>query len=139
MESLGTEPLLMVDGAHNTDGVEVLVESLLEEFPSRRWHVVFGVMGDKNVEAMVERLADIARGYVVTAPESERAVPPDELAKRVGVITDLPVQVARSVEDAIGLAKAKAGPDGSVLVAGSLYLVGEVRSILLGSPRGGKR
>jgi dihydrofolate synthase/folylpolyglutamate synthase len=139
MESLGTEPLLMVDGAHNTDGVDVLVESLLEEFPSRRWHVVFGVMGDKNVEAMVERLADIARGYVVTAPESERAVPPDELAKRVGVITDLPVQVARSVEDAIGLAKAKAGPDGSVLVAGSLYLVGEVRSILLGSPRGGKR
>jgi dihydrofolate synthase/folylpolyglutamate synthase len=139
MESLGTEPLLMVDGAHNTDGVDVLVDSLLEEFPSRRWHVVFGVMGDKNVEAMVERLADIARGYVVTAPESERAVPPDELAKRVGVITDLPVHVATSVEDAIGLAKAKAGPDGSVLVAGSLYLVGEVRSILLGSPRGGKR
>lgn len=131
METLGTEPLLMVDGAHNTDGVDVLVESLLEEFPSKSWHVVFGVMGDKNVEAMVHRLADVAHSFVLTAPESERAVPPDELAKRVGAVADLPVQEAGSVEDAIEIAKAKAGPDGSVLVTGSLYLVGEVRGLLV--------
>ena len=134
METLGADPLLMVDGAHNTDGVDVLVESLFEEFPSKRWHVVFGVMGDKNVEAMVERLADVAHGFVVTAPESERAVLPDELARRVAPVTDLPVQVARSVEEAIDIARRKAGPDGAVLVTGSLYLVGEVRELLVGTP-----
>ena len=138
METLATEPLLMVDGAHNTDGVDVLVESLFEEFPSKSWHVVFGVMGDKNVEAMVERLADVAYGFVVTAPVAERAVGPDELANRVAAVTDLPVRVAQTVEDAIEIARGLAGPDGAVLVAGSLYLVGEVRSYLLGTlPRGG--
>ncbi|MEX2250456.1 MAG: folylpolyglutamate synthase/dihydrofolate synthase family protein [Acidimicrobiia bacterium] len=130
MEPLGTEPLLMVDGAHNTDGVDVLVESLFEEFPSRRWHVVFGVMGDKNVEAMVERLADVAHDFVVTAPKSERAVTPHELAGRMAAITDLPIHVAATVSEAIDMAKARAGPNGSVLVAGSLYLVGEARSLL---------
>ena len=136
METLGVGPLLMVDGAHNTDGVEVLVDSLCEEFPSNRWQVVLGVMGDKNVEAMVGRLADVARSFVVTAPESERAVPSDELAKRVAAVTDLPVQEAESVEDAIALGRAQAGTDGAVLVTGSLYLVGEVREMLVGSLRG---
>ncbi|MEX1124506.1 MAG: cyanophycin synthetase, partial [Acidimicrobiia bacterium] len=116
--------------AHNTDGVDVLVESLFEEFPSRRWHVVFGVMGDKNVEAMVERLADVAHDFVVTAPKSERAVTPHELAGRMAAITDLPIHVAATVSEAIDMAKARAGPNGSVLVAGSLYLVGEARSLL---------
>ena len=138
METFGAEPLVMLDGAHNTDGVDVLVESLLEEFPSKSWQVVFGVMGDKNVEAMVEHLAEVAHGFVVTAPESERAVSPEELASRVAAVTDLPVQVARSVEEAIDIARRNAGPDGAVLVTGSLYLVGEVRELLVGTPlRGG--
>lgn len=132
METLGAEPLLMLDGAHNTDGVDVLVESLFEEFPSKSWQVVLGVMGDKNVEAMVERLADVADGFVVTAPESERAVTPDELATRVAAVTGLPVRVAGSVEDAVEIARRLAGPEGAVLVTGSLYLVGEVRSFLTG-------
>jgi dihydrofolate synthase/folylpolyglutamate synthase len=137
METLGTEPLLLVDGAHNTDGVDVLVDSLLEEFPSKRWHVVFGVMGDKNVEAMAERLAEVAHDFIVTSPEAERAVVPDELATRVTAVTDLPVHAVNTVRDAIDLAKERAGSLGSVLVAGSLYLVGEVREILVGGRRGG--
>jgi len=130
METLGAEPLLMVDGAHNTDAVDVLVESLFEEFPSKRWHVVFGVMGDKNVEAMVERLAVVAHGFVVTAAASKRAVIPEKLARRVAAVSDLPVLEAGTVDDAIAIARRKAGPDGAVLVTGSLYLVGEVRDLL---------
>jgi dihydrofolate synthase/folylpolyglutamate synthase len=139
METLGTDPLLMVDGAHNTDGVEVLVDSLIEEYPSKRWHVVFGVMGDKNVEAMVERLAEVALEFIVTSPEAERAVVPGELAKRVAAVTDLPVFQANTVRGAVEQAKERAGADGSVLVAGSLYLVGEVRGLLEGAPPRGER
>jgi dihydrofolate synthase/folylpolyglutamate synthase len=130
MEPLGRNPLVMVDGAHNADGVSVLAESLVEEYPTTRWHLVLGVMGDKNVEAMVESLAPLVDGIVVTAPESERAVPPVVLAERVSGLVDVPVLVARDVGDALDMAKADAGPGGSVLVAGSLYLVGEVRELL---------
>ncbi len=130
METLATKPLVMVDGAHNADGVTMLAESLEEEYPTTRWQLVLGVMGDKNVEAMVERLVPLVDGIVVTAPESERAVPPAELAERIGGLVDVPVLVAEEVELALDMARAEAGSEGAVLVAGSLYLVGEVRELL---------
>ncbi len=131
MEPLGTNPFVLVDGAHNADGMTVLSESLREEFPTTRWQLVLGVMGDKNVEAMVERLAPLVDQIVVTAPRSERAVEPGLLAERVRKLVDVPVLVAGEVQDALDMARAEAGPEGAVLVAGSLYLVGEVREILV--------
>lgn len=131
MEPLASNPLVMVDGAHNADGVAMLAESLAEEYPTTRWHLVLGVMGDKNVEAMVERLAPLVVGIVVTAPESERAVPPVELRARIQELVDVPVLVAGHVGEALDMARAEAGPFGAVLVSGSLYLVGEARDLLL--------
>jgi dihydrofolate synthase/folylpolyglutamate synthase len=131
MEPLGTRPFLMVDGAHNADGVHTLVDSLEEEFPATKWQVVLGVMGDKNVEAMVERLGPLTAGVVVTSPESDRAVAPEELARRISAVIDAPVLVEDHVEHALNMARADAGPDGAVLVTGSLYLVGEVRDLLV--------
>ncbi len=131
MEVLGTHPLVMVDGAHNADGVDALAESLDEEYPTTRWQLVLGVMGDKNVEAMVESLEPLLAGIIATAPKSERAVPPSVLAERINDLTDLAVIEAEDAEIALDMARAEAGPDGAVLVAGSLYLVGEARALLI--------
>jgi dihydrofolate synthase / folylpolyglutamate synthase len=130
MELLASNPLVMVDGAHNADGVVVLADSLGEEYPTTRWQLVLGVMGDKNVESMVESLAHLIEGIVVTAPKSERAVDPVTLAERVRPLVDVPVLVADEVALALDMARAEAGSQGAVLVAGSLYLVGEVRELL---------
>ena len=123
----------MVDGAHNADGVRTLVDSLVEEFPNRRWQVVFGVMGDKNVDAMLEYLKPIADGFIVTTASSDRAVPATQLAERVAA-AGIPVVVGEEPEHAVEMARAEAGPEGSVLVTGSLYLVGEVRGLLGSTP-----
>jgi dihydrofolate synthase/folylpolyglutamate synthase len=88
-------------------------------------------MGDKNVEAMMISLAPLVDGVVTTAPASERSVPPSQLAERIADLVDVPVLVAEEVELAIDMARAEAGPDGAVLVAGSLYLVGEARKLLV--------
>ena len=132
MEPLARSPLVLVDGAHNVDGVEVLVEALKEEFPTTSWHLVLGVMGDKNVELMVERLAPVLEGVVTAAVDSERAVSASELAERVAARVSIPVLVSEGVGDALDMARAEAGPGGAVLVTGSLYLVGRVRDILMG-------
>jgi dihydrofolate synthase / folylpolyglutamate synthase len=132
MEVLGTHPLLMLDGAHNADGVAALAESLEEEYPTTRWQLVLGVMGDKNLEAMVESLEPLVTGVIATAPDSERAVQPRLLAERIRGLTEVPVLEAEEVEAALDMARAEAGPEGAVLVAGSLYLVGEARAVLLG-------
>lgn len=131
MEILGTHPLVLVDGAHNADGVDALAESLDEEYPTTRWQLVLGVMGDKNVEAMVESLEPLLAGIIATAPKSDRAVPPSELAERISDLTDVAVIAAEDAEIALDMARAEAGPDGAVLVAGSLYLVGEARALLI--------
>jgi dihydrofolate synthase/folylpolyglutamate synthase len=131
MEVMSKHPLVMLDGAHNADGVVALAESLEEEYPTTRWHLVLGVMGDKNVEAMIGSLGPVLAGVVTTAPDSERAVTPTDLAERVRPLVDVPVLDADGVDLAIDMARAEAGRDGAVLVAGSLYLVGEARELLV--------
>lgn len=129
MEPVSSSPLVIVDGAHNADGVATVVASLKEEFPTTKWHLVFGVMGDKNVELMIERLAPILDGVVTTAVDHERAVDPVELAEMIVKKVDVPVLSSESVEHAVDMARAEAGPDGAVIVTGSLYLVGEARGL----------
>ncbi len=129
MEPIATGPLVLLDGAHNADGIATLTDSLREEYPTTRWQIVLGVMRDKNRELMIEGLKDLAAGFILTAPRSDRATPVDELAKLVAE-TGVPTLVAASSEDAVDMARAEAGTDSSVLVTGSLYLVGEVRTYL---------
>jgi len=131
MEALASSPFVMVDGAHNADGVESLVESLREEYPTTRWHLVLGVMGDKNVELMVEHLAPVVKGVITTAVDNSRAIPAVELAERVSkVIPDVQVLTSDSVEYGLDMARAEAGAEGAILVTGSIYVVGEVRDLL---------
>jgi dihydrofolate synthase/folylpolyglutamate synthase len=131
MEPLASSPFVMVDGAHNADGMETLVESLREEYPTTRWLLLLGVMGDKNVERMIEHLAPVVKGVVTTAVDNKRAVPAVELADRVAkVLPDVPVLAADNVEYGLDMARADAGGEGAVLVTGSIYLVGEVRNLL---------
>lgn len=131
MEPLASSPFVMVDGAHNADGVETLVESIREEYPTTRWHLVLGIMGDKNVELMIEYLAPIVKGVITTAVDNKRAVPAVELAERVSrIIPDVPVLTSESVEYGLDMARAEAGGEGAVLVTGSIYLVGEIRDLL---------
>lgn len=131
MEPVSWSPLVLIDGAHNQQGIEVLVDALREEFPTTRWQLVLGVMGDKDIGSMVATLAPIAAGVVTTAVDYSRAVPAGELAETVAGLVDVPVLAADSVGEAIDMARAEAGPEGAVLVCGSLYLVGEARGIFI--------
>lgn len=131
MEALATSPFVLVDGAHNADAVETLVDSLQEEYPTTRWQVLLGVMGDKNIALMVERLAPIIDGVITTAVDYKRAMSSTDLARQVlDVLPDIPVVPSETVEYGLDMARAEAGAEGAVLVTGSLYLVGEVRDLL---------
>jgi dihydrofolate synthase/folylpolyglutamate synthase len=88
-------------------------------------------MGDKNVELMMEDLSPVIRGVVTTAVDEKRAMSADVLAERVAkVVTDIPVMSSDSVEQGLDMARAEAGPEGALIVTGSLYLVGKVRDLL---------
>jgi dihydrofolate synthase/folylpolyglutamate synthase len=121
LEREGTRALLL-DGAHNPPGASALAEHLDATGLSNRVDLLFGGLADKDLPGVFEPLAARARRIVLVAPESPRAEKPETLRVRLGRPY---LETAGSVAE--GLARLEeAGGDGPVLVAGSLYLVGEV-------------
>lgn len=131
MELVRFESLpLLLDGAHNPEACAVLARSLSEEFGPGGWVAVVGVMGDKDLEPMMESLAPYLDKVVASQSGSPRAMDPEEISRRIASVCDVPVVECRDPAEAIGMASRLAGPTGRVLVTGSLYLVGDVRNLL---------
>ncbi len=132
MEPVAADPLVLLDGAHNADGFRALGSSLREEFPSHSWVLVFSAMADKDVEGMLEAVESRVTHVIVTSIDSPRAPAAEDLADRVGERMTVPVEAIADNAAALARAREVAGSSGAVLVAGSLYLVGAVRSLELG-------
>ena len=133
LEVVRRHPLVLLDGAHNEQGLAALDETLTEEFDSRSWVLVLGVMGDKDRAAMLGQLDPHHFSAVIaTAARGARPVAPEELARSIEVAWGdaVPIETAAASEAAMARALELAGDDGAVVVAGSLYLAGEIRGAL---------
>ena len=143
LEVAGSGPTVVLDAAHNVHGVRASAEAVLESFQMRRLALVVGILEDKDalsmLEAMRERYAESrefdARLYV-TASTSQRAIPAErlaELALAAGFDED-DLEVHEHLDDALSavVQDAAAGEDldGTVLVTGSITVVGEARTLL---------
>ena len=121
-------PGLLLDGSHTAGSAQALASLLEEVFPDRRIALVFGALRDKRVATMAASLFPLAASVqLVRAPEERGLEPaellaraPRELRGRCRLATDIPAALERARRDA--------GPCGLVVVAGSLFLVGEVLS-----------
>ena len=131
----GAHPRLLLDAAHNPSGAERLAEYLgsLDE-PSRpgRRVLVFGASRDKRVEAMLRALAPRFRHVVLTAAATRRALPLADLANSArrafssnGTRPETSPAAIEDVPDALARAFALAGADGEVVIAGSMFLLGD--------------
>jgi dihydrofolate synthase/folylpolyglutamate synthase len=90
--------------------------------------LVFGAMEDKHAAAMIEALDGIFESRFYVASQTSRASPPDAFVE----IT--PGEVAPSVAEGLARAQRAVGPDGEVVVCGSIFVVAEARAALLGVP-----
>lgn len=129
-EVVGREPLVILDGAHNPDGVEAFVETMSEFTPAGDLVVVFGQLAGRDPDEMLQTLAeaDPARVVLCSAP-SPRAVPVTDLmaaAERAG----LAAEPADSVADAVARGRELVGLEGALAVTGSLTVVGAARTVL---------
>jgi dihydrofolate synthase/folylpolyglutamate synthase len=141
LEVLRTAPTIIVDAAHNPEGIRVSAEAIHEAFSFTKLVVVVGVLKEKDAEEILrqlkESLGDLAAEYCFTQSNSPRAVPAEDLAELaldLGFGEDN-IHVAEKLDDALEWAveHAEANEDlaGGVLVTGSITLVAEAR-ILLG-------
>ncbi len=118
------EPLIVLDAAHNVDSARWARRTLDELARPDRLYVVFGALSDKDVRGMVEALGHGAEKVIVAAPQSPRALPAEEVVERVADLGP-PVEPAGSVPAALRLAEDAAHAQDAVLIAGSVYVVGE--------------
>lgn len=118
---------VLLDGAHNPDGIAALIAALVDAGGPPPV-LVFGAVSDKPALEMLDALRPHVGPCVYVAPGGKAPFDPHALAARH------PGSVATSVADALVRARTLAGADALVLVAGSLYLVGEARALLLGLP-----
>ncbi len=142
----GADAEVLLDGAHNVAGARALAAALDELRPLLRGGadaapppvtLVVATMADKDVAGIVTTLgaADALRGarVIATRVEGERALPAEALAARWRALVP-GVRVEAVPEPAAALGAALAGATGPVVVAGSLYLVGEIRALLVDDP-----
>jgi dihydrofolate synthase/folylpolyglutamate synthase len=126
LEVLQSAPQIIVDGGHNPAGIAVLCRALQEDFSYRRLILIFGVLRDKNFALMLKKLAPLADMVIITKPETERAVSPSELIEPARLYCDH-VEIVADTRQALCRAMAVAAREDLICVAGSLYLVGEIK------------
>ena len=131
MEVLSRDPLTVVDGAHNAYSMQVLLESLPDYFDYDRLLLVTGFSRDKNVDDMVDRLAQAGDMVFATRSRHPRSMPPGDIAAvfRSRGVEALPLADTAGALDA---ARQAARPGDLVLGTGSLFVVAEVREAVLG-------
>ena len=127
MEVLSREPLVILDGGHNPDGARAIAATLQGLLPGRRFHIICGMMADKNIPAFLEELLPVAGEWSTCWPDNPRAMPAEELAALIQS-TGQKATAAGSVRDALRLADHA----DSVLICGSFYLAGEARALVSG-------
>lgn len=130
LEVLPGEPLLVLDAAHNADSAEHLRTALQERFARRPLVLIFGASADKDVAGMFDALLPLVDVLVVTQAAHPRALSAKEVettARESGYCGEV-VQTP-DIRTALQQAAIHAGASGLICATGSLFVVGEVRSV----------
>jgi dihydrofolate synthase/folylpolyglutamate synthase len=125
LEIVREKPLVILDGAHNVDGIRALTSFLKSQFPDRRRLLIFGVMKDKEYEKMLGELLPYVDETILTMPANDRALSPEFMKKFAPKAV-----VADNATWALKKAKSMSTEKDVIVITGSLYLVGECTAII---------
>jgi dihydrofolate synthase/folylpolyglutamate synthase len=132
LELINSDPPLLLDGAHNPAGARTL-KDFLDEFAPQPVTMIFSAMRDKDLTEIATAVFPAADHLILTSIDNPRAAAPEVLRAFVPAPFDhAKIFLAQSASDALRLAREITARGGTICVTGSLYLVGEVKSLLAG-------
>lgn len=129
LETVHARPLVILDGAHNVEGVTALAAHVREVI-RRRVVLVFGAMKDKDLRAMTRVLFSVASTIVLTRVPYKRSADPEDLLAASPPFKGR-VLLEPDTRQAVGLALAGSRGKTPIVIAGSLFLIGEVKRLRL--------
>jgi dihydrofolate synthase/folylpolyglutamate synthase len=136
-EIISHKPVVLLDGAHNPAAMQMLKQTLQQDFEYNKLMLVVGILSDKNIEQMLSIIAPLSASIIVTKSHNRRACEPSQLAEILNKLRYTnPIVITDSLHQAIDQAQLLAGTHDLICITGSLFTVGEARSYLLtGSDR----
>ena len=120
---------ILIDGAHNPQGVAALSAFVREHLLQRRRVLLTGVLADKLQPDMLRDLCGLAEETITVTPDNPRAMCAQELAQRMNEAGGH-ARASDTLEEGLALAREAAGEQGIIIAAGSLYFAGSLRSLL---------
>lgn len=129
MQVISDSPYIIIDGAHNPQGIQALVQSLKDMFPGEKFVGLTAVLADKDHYNMIERMSKILDKCYATEVSNPRALKASELASEyrgMGVSTEEIDEIDKAFSEASKYAKEK---DMKMVVYGSLYFIGAILQI----------
>jgi dihydrofolate synthase/folylpolyglutamate synthase len=129
LEVMNTNPLVVIDGAHNIDGITKLSESIDTYFDYEEIILVLGILADKQVSDMIKVITPKACRVIAVTPNSERAELAEELAGEICKINEN-VEVIEDYKKAYETALSYASKKTLILISGSLYMIGDMRNLI---------
>lgn len=128
LEIINKEPIVILDGAHNEEGAAVLAETFKQYFADKDITLLIGVLKDKPYENMLKLLLPHVKRVVLTEPKSPRKLSVDELEEVIKNYSIIYYKDA-DIEQAYKLACKLTDKKDVLSCAGSLYLIGEIKTI----------
>jgi dihydrofolate synthase/folylpolyglutamate synthase len=129
LELAARDPRIILDGAHNPAGAAILAEFLGTYCQREKTLLLFGVMQDKEFRSMGMTLFPLARAVILTRAAWSRAASPEEIREALPEFAEQCL-VIHDLEQALETAWEMASVEDTIVLAGSLFLVGEARDLL---------
>ena len=125
MQIIRKNPTVMIDGAHNEEGIETLTQNLKELFPNKKIYFVMAILRDKNLEKIIENICAISHKIFISKNRSTRAAEIEEQEKFVNN-SNIDFETIDNVVRATKTAIKQAAKNDVVVISGSLYTSSEV-------------
>lgn len=129
MEMLNKNPLVILDGAHNIDGIRKLKESIDMYFDYKKMNLIIGILADKEVEPMISEIAVKPDRIIAVTPHSNRAQSAKELSDVIKKYNEH-VEYAEDYKEAYLKGISCCSDDDMLLICGSLYMIGDMRKTI---------
>ena len=122
-------PVVLIDGAHNSNGIQAFVQNMNQYFPKKKVNLYFGMLEDKDIEESLSYLIPIAATIHTLTPNSDRAMPAEEMATLIHNEYKKSVDFYDNMDAAVRSIDLNRTKEVNVFV-GSLYMIGEARTLI---------
>lgn len=120
IEQVKENPLIIIDGAHNNESIEALIDTIKNYYDNEKMDVLFSAIKSKPVHGMLNKLEEISNHLYFTEFDFPKALTKDELSEQVNL------EHIEFIDDYVSFIKNYDG--NGLLITGSLYFISEVKS-----------